>query len=50
LQANVDYGYAVSKTSYGTIGVKVWIYLGEYGEEVYKTEGDLTHSQRRGRM
>lgn len=34
LQANVRYGFAVSKTSYGTIGVKVWIYLGHYGEEV----------------
>jgi len=33
LQANVDYGYAVSRTTYGTIGVKVWIYKGMYGEE-----------------
>lgn len=34
LQAHVDYGYAVSRTTYGVIGVKVWIYLGDYGEEV----------------
>lgn len=25
-RSDVDYGYAISKTTYGTIGVKVWIY------------------------
>ncbi len=34
LQAHVDYGMAVSRTKYGTIGVKVWLYKGRYGEEV----------------
>src|SRR3954464_1749572 len=34
LQANVDYGYAIAYTTYGTIGVKVWIYKGLYGEDV----------------
>ncbi len=34
LQANVDYGQATCLTKYGTIGVKVWIYKGRYGEEV----------------
>jgi len=33
LQANVDYAYAVSRTTYGTIGVRVWIYQGMFGEE-----------------
>ena len=32
LQANVDYGFAQSMTTYGTIGVKVWIYKGMYGD------------------
>lgn len=32
LQANVDYGFAESFTTYGTIGVKVWIYNGMYSE------------------
>lgn len=32
LQANVDYGYARSYTTYGVIGVKVWIYKGLYSE------------------
>ena len=30
LQANVDYGFAKSNTTYGVIGVKVWIYKGMY--------------------
>jgi small subunit ribosomal protein S3 len=33
LQAHVDYGFAVSRTKYGVIGVKVWLYKGRYGEE-----------------
>ncbi len=28
LKADVDYGFAVSYTTYGTIGVKVWVYRG----------------------
>ena len=31
LQADVDYGLAVSKTTYGTIGIKVWIHRGMFG-------------------
>jgi small subunit ribosomal protein S3 len=34
LDANVDYGVATSRTSYGAIGVKVWIYKGKFGEEI----------------
>lgn len=34
LQANVQYGFAQSFTTYGAIGVKVWLYLGHYGDEV----------------
>jgi len=33
LQANVDYGLAVSSTTYGVIGIKVWIYRGMFGQE-----------------
>jgi small subunit ribosomal protein S3 len=29
LQANLDYGTAIAKTTYGVIGVKVWIYKGD---------------------
>ena len=30
LQANIDYGFTISHTTYGSIGVKVWIYNGPY--------------------
>ncbi|HTW95851.1 MAG TPA: 30S ribosomal protein S3 [Tepidisphaeraceae bacterium] len=50
LQADVSYGYAIAFTTYGTIGVKTWIYRGMYGEEVLETDirpgGPV---QRRGR-
>lgn len=29
LRADIDYGFAEAKTTYGQIGVKVWIYRGE---------------------
>lgn len=33
LRANIDYGEATAFTTYGTIGVKVWIYKGEVFEK-----------------
>ena len=33
LEADVDYGFAPSFTSYGVIGVKVWIYRGMFAEQ-----------------
>ena len=44
LQAHVDYGVATCRTKYGAIGIKVWLYLGRYGEEV-----DLAHVPQQGR-
>lgn len=32
LRADVDFGYGVAKTTYGTCGVKVWIYTGDIME------------------
>ncbi|MBI4926075.1 MAG: 30S ribosomal protein S3 [Bdellovibrio sp.] len=29
LRANIDYGFATAKTTYGIIGVKAWVYHGE---------------------
>lgn len=29
LRANIDYGFSTAYTTYGTIGVKVWLYKGE---------------------
>lgn len=34
LRADIDYGYAIAKTTYGVIGVKVWIFKGEILDEV----------------
>jgi small subunit ribosomal protein S3 len=34
LDANVDYAVATSRTTYGAIGVKAWIYKGKFGEEI----------------
>jgi small subunit ribosomal protein S3 len=33
LDANVDYALGTARTTYGTIGIKVWIYKGKFGEE-----------------
>ncbi len=37
LRANIDYGFSEARTTYGQIGVKVWVYKGEvtsmYAEE-----------------
>ena len=33
LDANVDYAVLAARTTYGAIGVKVWIYKGKFGEE-----------------
>jgi small subunit ribosomal protein S3 len=32
LRADIDFGYGIAKTAYGTIGIKVWIYKGEIME------------------
>ena len=29
LRADIDYGIATAKTTYGTCGVKVWVFKGE---------------------
>ena len=39
LRADVDYGFCEAKTTYGVLGVKVWIYKGEIFD-LYGAEGD----------
>ena len=34
LRANIDYGFFEAKTTFGRIGVKVWIYKGDLTEQV----------------
>ena len=33
LRANIDYGFSEALTTYGIIGIKVWIYKGEVFEK-----------------
>jgi small subunit ribosomal protein S3 len=42
LQRHIDYGFAVAKTAQGSIGVKVWIDLGNYADE---ESDDGTHAK-----
>ncbi len=39
LRADIDYGFAEANTTYGKIGVKVWIYKGEVLPTKVKKEG-----------
>jgi len=39
LRADIDYGFAEASTTYGKIGVKVWIYKGEILPEVKQAGG-----------
>ncbi len=41
LRANIDYGFAEANTTYGKIGVKVWIYKGEVLPVKAAKEGSL---------
>jgi small subunit ribosomal protein S3 len=46
LDANVDYGVATSRTSYGAVGIKVWIYKGKFGEEITPISRPTRRPQR----
>lgn len=48
LDANVDYACATSKTTYGAIGVKVWIYKGKFGEDIEPKQIRRRRPPRRG--
>lgn len=48
LRADIDYGFAEAHTTYGSIGVKVWLYSGMmYGNECRKDVGSLLRRSRR---
>jgi len=54
LRADIDYGFAEAKTTYGVIGVKVWIYKGEIFDfasvgQVKEDERESSPSPRRER-
>ena len=41
LRANIDYGTSTAKTTYGTCGVKVWLYKGEKISKEDKTNNNF---------
>lgn len=47
LRADIDYGFAVAKTTYGAVGVKVWIFKGETLAE-HKQEGAVDANAAKG--
>jgi small subunit ribosomal protein S3 len=51
LEADVDYGFALAITTYGCIGIKVWVFRGMFGEEEETTtdgqQAAMTRARRR---
>ena len=48
LRADIDYGFWEANTTYGKIGVKVWIYKGEVLNEVNRPSANGPRDARRG--
>ena len=46
LRADIDYGFWEANTTYGKIGVKVWIYKGEVLPEVARTQTGASEERR----
>ena len=49
LRADIEYGFAEANTTYGKIGVKVWIYKGEILNEVNRPGSNQRRDGRDGR-
>ena len=49
IRADIDYGFWEADTTYGKIGVKVWIYKGEVLAESAQSEGRRDRNDRRQR-
>lgn len=41
-RADIEYGFAEARTTYGKIGVKVWIYSGDVLPEPHRAGGDIS--------
>jgi small subunit ribosomal protein S3 len=48
LRANIDYGFFEARTTFGRIGVKVWIYKGDMTEKEFAAQ-QATAAPRQGR-
>ena len=49
LRALIDYGFFEAKTTYGRIGVKVWIYKGDMTEREFEEQQAQQGNNRPGR-
>lgn len=49
IRADIDYGFAEAKTTYGRIGVKIWIYTGEVLQVSNNNESRPRPARRRPR-
>ena len=49
LRANIDYGFYEAKTTFGRLGVKVWIYKGDMTEREFARQQAESGSRGRGR-
>ncbi len=50
LRADIDYGFAEAKTTFGTIGVKVWIFQGEVLRKDTKDDAGQLLKKRREKV
>ena len=48
LRANIDYGFYEAKTTFGRLGVKVWIYKGDMTEREFEAQQAVSSPRGRG--
>ena len=48
LDADVDYGTATARTTYGAVGIKAWVYRGKFGEAPLAASEKRPRQQRGG--
>jgi small subunit ribosomal protein S3 len=46
LRADIDYGFAEARTTYGVIGVKTWIFKGEVFGDEQPTEAEVSKGKK----
>ena len=49
LRADIDYGFAEARTTYGVIGIKCWVYKGEAPSEMFLRRGRSDEPRRNPR-
>lgn len=49
IRADIDYAFSEALTTYGKIGVKVWVYKGEVHEKSYQREPQPVQAKKKGK-